>query len=82
MHRIPKGGKQMAATSVSCISQIGETAGIVWHALEKGGTMTMAKLAKQVDAPRDVVMQAVGWLAREGKVEIEESKRKRTISLR
>ena len=72
----------MAATSVSCIGQIGETAGIVWHVLNEGGSTTLAKLAKEIDAPRDVVMQAVGWLAREGKVEIEESKRKRTISLR
>ncbi len=72
----------MATTSVSCVGQIGETAGIVWHTLEKGGAMTLAKLLKEVDAPRDVVMQAVGWLAREGKVEIEESKRKRMISLR
>ncbi len=72
----------MAATSVTCTAQIGDVAGIVWHALDKGGPTTLAKLAKQIDAPRDVIMQAVGWLAREGKVEIEESKRKRTISLR
>lgn len=72
----------MAATSVSCIGQIGETAGVVWHVLDEGGPMTLAKLAKEVEAPRDVVMQAVGWLAREGKVEVEESKRKRTIRLR
>lgn len=72
----------MPAASVSKIGQIGDTAGLVWHALEQGGPMTLAKLTKQIDAPRDVVMQAVGWLAREGKVEIEEAKRKRTIFLR
>lgn len=72
----------MAATNVSCVGQIGETAGLVWHVLEKSGPMTLAKLAKELSAPRDVVMQAVGWLAREGKIEIQESKRKRTISLR
>ncbi len=72
----------MAATHNSCTAQIGEVAGAVWHALAKGGPTTLAKLAKTIDAPRDVVMQAIGWLAREGKVEIEESKRKRTISLR
>jgi uncharacterized membrane protein len=44
--------------------------------------MTLAQLAKDVEAPRDTVMQAVGWLAREGKIEIEESGRKRTITLR
>ncbi len=72
----------MATTSVTCTAQIGEIAGIVWHTLEKGGPTTLAKLAKDINAPRDVVMQAVGWLAREGKVEIEEAKRKRIISLR
>jgi len=72
----------MPATSESRIGQIGETAGLVWHVLEQGGPMTLAKLTKQIEAPRDVVMQAVGWLAREGKVEIEEAKRRRTISLR
>ena len=72
----------MAIPSVSCTAQIGETAGVVWHTLEKGGPMTLAQLAKKVKAPRDLVMQAVGWLAREGKVEIDESKRTRSVSLR
>ena len=72
----------MAATGVSCTAQIGEIAGLVWHTLEEAGPMSLAKLAKQIDAPRDVVMQAIGWLAREGKVEIEEIKRRRTIWLR
>ncbi len=72
----------MAATSVSRTGQVGETAGTVWHALDNGGPMTLAKLTKEIDAPRDLVMQAVGWLAREGKIEINESKRKRSIALR
>jgi hypothetical protein len=43
--------------------------------------MSNAKLAKEIDAPRDVVMQAVGWLAREGKVMIIEGSRGRSIEL-
>ena len=66
----------------SCIEQIGETAGLVWSTLEEEGMMSLAKLSKAVDQPRDVVMQAVGWLAREDKVEIEESSRGRVITLR
>jgi hypothetical protein len=50
--------------------------------LEEHGRMSLAKLTKSVDLPRDVVMQAVGWLAREDKVELEESSRGRTIELR
>ena len=64
-----------------CITQIGETAGTVWHTLAETGPLSAAKLAKEIDAPRDMVMQAVGWLAREGKVTIEETNRGRTISL-
>lgn len=70
------------ATVPSCIDQIGETSGRVWQILNRSGPLSLAKLARQIDAPRDVVMQAVGWLAREGKVSIEEAGRGRTISLR
>ncbi len=72
----------MTTANGSCTSQIGEVAGAVWHTLAEGGPTTLTKLAKNVDAPRDVVMQAIGWLAREGKVEIAETGRKRSISLR
>ncbi len=66
----------------SCLSEIGDTAGKVWHLLDKKGPLTIAKLVKEIDAPRDVVMQGLGWLAREDKIEIEEDGRTRTVSLR
>jgi hypothetical protein len=44
--------------------------------------LTIAKLVKEIDAPRDVVMQGLGWLAREGKVNIEEEARTRVVSLK
>jgi hypothetical protein len=69
-------------TGLSGVELIGTIAGGVWHTLEKNGPMSLAKLGKEIDAPRDIVMQAVGWLAREGKVEIEETGRGRFISLR
>ncbi len=72
----------MVTESISCTAYIGEVAGEVWHALDQGGPMTLTHLAKKVGAQRDTVMQAVGWLAREGKIEIEEAKRRRTIKLR
>lgn len=72
----------MSAVSSSCTAQIGETAGIVWHKLADNGPMTLAQLAKEVGTPRDTVMQAVGWLAREGKIEIEDNGRKRLVTLR
>jgi hypothetical protein len=70
------------ASSVTCVAQIGETAGVVWKTLTDNGPMTMAKLVKAVGGPRDLVMQAIGWLAREDKINIEEERRSRIISLR
>ena len=61
---------------------IGETAGAVWLALEGNGQISVAQLGKQVDVPKDLLMQAIGWLAREDKIRMEESGRKRMISLR
>ncbi|MCC7084323.1 MAG: winged helix-turn-helix domain-containing protein [Pirellulales bacterium] len=66
----------------SCLAEIGETAGAVWHTLKEQGPLTIAKLVKEIEAPRDVVMQSLGWLAREEKVEIEEDGRTRVVSLR
>lgn len=61
--------------------QIGATAGEIWHLLATAGSIRLSKLVKQVNAPRDQVMQAVGWLARENKIQIAENKRVKTISL-
>jgi len=71
-----------AVSTSSCVAEIGEAAGEVWRVLSEGGPMTMAKLVKAVGEQRDTVMQALGWLAREGKVNIEEEGRSRVISLR
>ena len=73
----------MATATLTCpVAQIGETAGMVWHALDEQGPLSVAKLAKATDAHRDTVLMAIGWLAREDKIEIEETSRGRLISLR
>jgi hypothetical protein len=83
-----KGGKKAMATATestvngTCVEQIGEAAGLVWQTLQQGGRMSFTKLFKEVAAPRDLVLQAIGWLAREDKIEIEELVRGKTISLR
>jgi hypothetical protein len=61
--------------------QIGETAGAIWRVLSNQGPLSTAKLIKAVEAPRDLVMQALGWLAREDKIQIDDS-RNRVVSLR
>jgi len=72
----------MATAQHSALDQIGDTAGLVWHYLNENGPRTLTQLAKDIDAPRDVIMQAVGWLAREDKLAIEEDARKKLIVLR
>ncbi len=71
-----------AATASSAIQQIGLAAGVIWHILDNQGPQPISKLVKQADAPRDVVMQALGWLAHEEKIEILEQKRSRIVVLR
>ena len=66
----------------SCVEQIGETAGTIWQILSEDGSLSMAKLVKTVGEPRDTVMQALGWLAREEKLCIDEAGRSRIVSLR
>ncbi len=62
--------------------EIGYVAGNVWAALAKGEELTVAAIKKAVPAPGDVVMAAIGWLAREHKLVFTEQGRSVKISLR
>jgi hypothetical protein len=62
--------------------QIGETAGAIWRVLTDHGPLSLTKLVKAIDAPRDLIMQGIGWLAREDKIEIDETSRGRVVSLK
>ena len=70
------------AMHLSCVEQIGETAGMIWRLLKDNGPLPVTKLVKEADAPRDLVMQSLGWLAREDKISIEEESRAKVVSLR
>ena len=50
--------------------KIGETAGHIWHTLEEEGSLGLAALKKQIDAPDPILHMALGWLAREDKIAI------------
>lgn len=64
------------------ISAVGEVAGLVWCYLRDHGAVTLSKLARELDVPRDLVMQGVGWLAREEKVQYLTGARFKKIALR
>ncbi len=67
---------------LSGVMQIGEAAGLVWAALAESGTLSTTKLVKITGKPRDTVMQAIGWLAREDKIQLSDDGRSRVVSLR
>ncbi len=61
---------------------IGQTAGDVWRVLAERGGQSLAGLKKSLDASDDLVMLAVGWLAREDKLAFETNGRTFSVSLK
>lgn len=55
------------------ITEIGITAGDIWHYLDQHGKSLLKDVVKGIGADKDRVMMSVGWLAREGHVVIERS---------
>jgi len=50
------------------INNIGNNAGLIWNALNANGKMTEAKLKKETALASADFYAALGWLAREGKL--------------
>jgi hypothetical protein len=61
---------------------IGHAAGDVWSTLSNHGPKTIADIKKSVKAPAEVVVAAVGWLAREDKLEFDTSGKTVKIGLK
>ncbi len=78
--------QQMPATmltkGIDQVPTIGETAGKVWECLSGNGTMAVAQVVRKTGCPQDMVQRASGWLAREGKVNVEKTAREETVSLK
>ena len=53
------------------ITRIGIAAGDIWHLLERLGKVSLQDIVKNIDAPREIVLMSIGWLAREGHVVLE-----------
>jgi len=62
--------------------QVGETAGKVWHELSSAGPQTLAQLKKKFNGDSELLNLAVGWLARENKVDITPEKKTLRIQVR
>ena len=50
------------------INNIGNNAGLIWNALNANGKMTETKLKKETGLASADFYTALGWLAREGKI--------------
>ncbi len=70
------------APEIDAVEEIGQTAGLVWHFLHEHGAASVSKLTKDVPAPRDLVLQGLGWLAREDKIAFDRTARGRIVRLR
>lgn len=64
------------------LKEVGETAGRVWSLLQAKGPQSLNALKKQVKAPGDVVLMAIGWLAREEKIVLEQKGRVQLFALK
>lgn len=64
------------------VESIGAVSDHVSEYLERNGPVTLSKLARGIRVPRDLVMQAVGWLARDGRIEFHEGERSKLVSIR
>ena len=56
------------------ITEIGITAGDIWHYLDKHGSATLQQLTQGIGKPRELLLMSLGWLAREGHVNLGDEK--------
>ena len=63
-------------------AQVGETAGRIWHLLNDEGPQTIAQLKKKLNGSSEVLSFALGWLAREDKVDITQEKKTVKVALK
>jgi hypothetical protein len=83
LHSGPSRGQRMRQAreqEVAINVQVGDAAGEVWRLLDQGGMHSLAQLKKKFSGASELLGFAVGWLAREDKLEI--FKEKRTVVLR
>ena len=62
--------------------QVGETAGCIWKTLSVEGPQTLAQLKRRLKGTGELVLLAVGWLAREDKIELATERKDLRIQLK
>ncbi len=64
------------------INSIGDAAGKIWKYLDKNGEASVSKITKETGLSRNEVQRAIGWLAKEDKLNFEINGRTETLSLK
>ncbi len=80
--KVSANGDASTAAGVLGTDQIGATAGALWGLLSEKGDATLATIKKEIDAPADLILAAVGWLAREEKLEFTSSGKNINLTLK
>ena len=62
--------------------QVGNTAGCIWETLNADGPQTLAQLKKRLKVTTELLLLAVGWLAREDKIELAHERKGLRIQLK
>jgi hypothetical protein len=60
---------------MTTVNSVGATAGKIWTYLQKNGRSSVSAVEKAAKAPKREIQMAIGWLAREEKIELAEEKR-------
>ena len=64
------------------ITEIGITAGDIWHYLDVHGKSALSQIVGGIDTDEERVLMSIGWLAREGHVIVERTGQDFQIYLR
>jgi len=64
------------------ITEIGITAGDIWHYLDEHEKSSLSQIVEDIDTERGRVLMSIGWLAREGHVVVEKSGQDYQVYLR
>ena len=52
------------------ITEIGIVAGEIWHFLDKNGNAMLEELSQETGKDRELILMSLGWLAREGHINL------------
>ena len=60
---------------------VGSAAGSIYRYLDNNGATSVAKLVRDIPEDNKLVQRAIGWLAQEGKITLDDNGRTETIGL-